>query len=131
MKPHTNSVTYQPVLSNEVKFLAQGNNGSLWWGTNSQLSNYKSEALPIGTCHPGLHCYFKYYSSGGGRLFDQTIGCFLVLVIHVLTDDFVWHIRQDEQSFHRQTMSKKDKYTVVGKSSKSTRWTSQLLFLTE
>ena len=26
-----------PVLSMKVKFLAQGNNGSLWWDSNSQL----------------------------------------------------------------------------------------------
>jgi len=28
----------QLVLSNEAKFLAQGNNGSLWWGSNSRLN---------------------------------------------------------------------------------------------
>jgi len=30
-----------------IKILAQGNNGSVWWGSNSGLAYYESKALPI------------------------------------------------------------------------------------
>ena len=32
-----------------VKFLAEGNNGSLRWGSNSRLTEYDSNALPTVT----------------------------------------------------------------------------------
>ena len=45
----------QPVFSNEGKFLAQGNNGGLWWGLTHDWqasTNYQSDAPPTAPSHP-------------------------------------------------------------------------------
>jgi len=39
-----------------VKFLAQGNTGSLWWVLNSRLANYTSDVLAIAPSHPSCVC---------------------------------------------------------------------------
>ena len=42
----------QPVLSNESKFLAQGNNVGLWWCSNSRLTGYELDVLQTAPCCP-------------------------------------------------------------------------------
>ena len=45
----------QPVLSNKIKFLAQGNNWSLWLGSDPRLTVDNSDALPTAALRSSLY----------------------------------------------------------------------------
>ena len=56
-----------PVLSNEVMFLDQGNNRSLWWFSNSQLSDYDlmihSSQIPTYKSFPFIQTHERFHTS--------------------------------------------------------------------